>query len=95
MKHSMSMLLRYQIAPYAGLPLKCTEQECKTDSGMCAVLIQTLDARITLAYRQEKMTEMQQMIGLITAERRMPQSKRPIIDKEVDSYTSNILVSPA
>ena len=38
---------------------------------------------------------MQQMIGLITAERRMPQSKRPIIDKEVDSYTSNILVSPA
>lgn len=82
MKHSMSMLLRYQIAPYAGLQLKCTEQECKTDSGMCAVLIQTLDARITLAYRQEKMTEMQQMIGLITAERRMLQSKGPIINKE-------------
>ena len=82
MKHSMSMLLRYQIAPYAGLQLKCTEQECKTDSGMCAVLIPTLDARITLAYRQEKMTEMQQMIGLITAERRMLQSKGPIINKE-------------
>lgn len=82
MKHSMSMLLRYQIAPCVGLQLKCTEQECKTDSGMCAVLIPTLDARITLAYRQEKMTEMQLMIGIITAERRMLQSKRPIINKE-------------
>ena len=49
---------------------------------MCAVLIPTLDARITLAYRQEKMTEMQLMIGIITAERRMLQSKRPIINKE-------------
>lgn len=70
--HFMSLLLRFRIVPYVVLQQRCTEQECRTDSGMFVVLIQKLFVPIIGECRQGMMTGMLQTIGLIIARQKNP-----------------------